>query len=90
MKEKVEFRVDGYTLIDEIELDYDPATESGTAYISHVAGSVRGCYELLFEFNGFWSLVDMCMLLLHKSRFEVTDYYELMRHDLSPVWMYRL
>ena len=86
--EKVEFRLNGYTLIDEIELDYDPDTESGTAYIDYIIGAVHGSPTIMFTFSDWWQLVDMCLLLLHKSRYELNDYVSFMRHDLTSVWSF--
>lgn len=86
MTEITEFRVDGYTLIDRVELDYDPETESGTAYIPR---SPMGT-ELLTSFDDFWQLVDFCLMLLGKSRHELNDYVAFMRRNLSNVWAFRV
>lgn len=90
----VEFRFDGYTYIDHIEVDLND-DGSGVAYIRNAHILSGGA--ILCEFESLFQLCTFCLNICEQDAnqhttftlYDVSDYMGLMFGDLTPLYMWR-
>ena len=87
LHDKVELRIDGYTRIDTIELDYDESG-AGTAYIPAYAWLMYA-NDIMISFSSFNELEALMLRLIGMAYNQVEDYVCLMRRDLTTVYINR-
>ena len=80
-----ELRVDGYSLIPEVEI-----ADDGTVFIPSWASPfmVDMLFEMRRDDDWVW-LVQTLLSLLGKTMCDVKDYVGLMHHDLSMLYFHR-